>query len=114
MVAEEVKKQVVPAGRWAFLTGLIIAVVSATFVIPHLSIILFLLGLVVGSINVREGETTSFLTAVLALVIVGIAGIQFGTLTEMIDTIFKNFTAFASAAALVVALRDIFSAAKPR
>jgi len=113
MVAEETKKEITPAGRWAFLTGLIIAIVSGFSEIPYLSIILFLLGLIVGAINIRERETTAFLTAVLALVIVGIAGIQFGTLTEMIKTIFQNFTAFASAAAFIVALRAIFTATKP-
>ncbi|MFH0987336.1 MAG: hypothetical protein V1841_00365 [Patescibacteria group bacterium] len=111
---KEIKIEVTPAGRLAFLAGLIVAIVSAFFEIPHLSIVLFLLGLLVGAINVREGETTSFLTAVIALVIVGMAGIQFGTLTQMIQIIFENFTAFTSAAALIVALREIFSAAKPR
>jgi hypothetical protein len=113
MAAEEVKKGIVPAGRWAFLTGVIISVISAWLEVPHLSIILFLLGLVVGAIHVREGESASFLTAVISLVIVGIAGTQFGTLTTMVETIFKNFTAFTSAAALIVALRQIFAAAKP-
>jgi len=114
MSAEEIKKEITSFGRFAFLTGLIIAVVSGFSAIPYLSIILFVLGLLVGAIHIRERETTAFLTAVIALVIVGIAGIQFGELTEIIKTIFQNFTAFASAAALLVALREIFSAAKPQ
>ena len=114
MVAEEIKKEVTPIGRFAFLTGLIIAVVSGFSAIPYLAMILFVLGLLVGAIHIREQETTAFLTAVISLVIVGMAGIQFGEFTETMKIIFQNFTAFASAAALIVALREIFAAAKPR
>ena len=114
MSAQEVRKEVTPVGRFAFLTGLVIAVVSGFSAIPYLSVILFLLGLLVGAIHIREGETTAFLTAVISLVIIGIAGIQFGEFTTIVKIIFQNFTAFASAAALIVALREIFAAARPK
>lgn len=107
------KKKIIPTGRWAFLAGLIISIISGFSEVPYLSIILFLLGLFVGAIHVREKETTAFLTAVLVLVVVGIAGIEFGALTEAVVVIFRNFTAFTSAAALIVALREIFAAARP-
>lgn len=112
MAAEEIKK-VMPAGRLAFLVGLIISVIAGFFEIPYLSLVLFTLGLLVGAIHIREKETTAFLTAVISLVIIGVAGIQFGQLTKTVAMIFGNFTAFTSAAALIVALREIFAAAKP-
>lgn len=112
MAAEEIKK-VMPAGRLAFLVGLVISVIAGFLEIPYLSLVLFLLGLLVGAIHIREKETTAFLTAVISLVIIGVAGIQFGELTTTVRIVFENFTAFTSAAALIVALREIFVATRP-
>lgn len=100
-------------GRWSFVIGALIAVlVGLSTNIPGSSVVLFLLGLVVGLLNVPERESTGFLVAVIALLVVGVAGLQFGDLTDITANILAQFTSFVSAAALVVALKQILSYAK--
>lgn len=101
------------AGRWAFLIGLILAILAGFGgVIPNLVFVLFILGLVVGFLNVAERESTPFLVAVIALVLIGVAGLQLGQLTGLFAGILNNLVAFASAAALVVAVKQILAIAK--
>jgi len=100
-------------GRWAFLLGVIISLLAGFGgQIPALMIILFVLGLVVGFLNITEKESTPFLIAVLALLVIGLAGLQFGRFTPVIVAILQNLIAFVSAAALVVALKQVLSIAK--
>ena len=125
MENEEKKARVgIPPGRLCFLGGIILAIASGFFEIPHLAVILLLLGLVVGVLNVQERETTPFLTAIVALTVVGIGGLQAfttvefagmdaGRITELFTSILQNFTAFVAAAGFIVALRQVFVSVKP-
>lgn len=100
-------------GRWAFLIGLIIAVLVGLAVdIPGVGGILFLLGILVGLMNVAEKESTAFLVSVIALLTIGVAGLQLGDLTPIIANILSQFVSFVSAAALVVAIKQVLSYAK--
>ena len=83
------------------------AVVAGFAVIPALSAVLFVLGLIVGFLNIKEKESTSFLVAVIALLLIGVAGLQLGRLTPVVVSILNNFIAFLAAAGLVVALKQI-------
>lgn len=100
-------------GRWAVLIGIIVAVLAGFAEIPNLAVILFVLGLVVGFLNIREKESTSFLIAVIALMVIGLSGLQLGKVTPMVVSILTNFIAFVSAAGLVVALKQVLGAVKP-
>lgn len=100
-------------GRWAVVVGIILAVLAGFAEVPRLAIILFVLGLIVGFLNIKEKETTSFLVAVIALLMIGVAGLQLGTVTGTVALILENFLAFVSAAALVVALKQILGVVKP-
>lgn len=117
-------KKGIPPGRLCFLGGIILAIASGFFEIPHLAVILLLLGLLVGILNVQEKETNAFLTAVVALTVVGIGGLQAfttvefagmnaGGITELFTSILQNFTAFVAAAGFIVALRQVFVSVKP-
>lgn len=97
-------------GHWAFIIGIILAVVAGVTAIPFLPLILFVLGLIVGCLNVTEKESTPFLVAVTALLIIGVAGLQFGG--ETLAAILNNFIAFVAAAGLIVALKQIITLAK--
>ena len=100
-------------GRWAFLLGVIISLLAGFGgQIPALITVLFVLGLIVGFLNITEKESTPFLVAVIALLIIGIAGLQFGRFTQTIVAILQNLIAFVSAAAVVVALKQVLSIAK--
>jgi len=105
-------------GKWAFLIGLIIAVIAGflTGYATTIAIVLFVLGLVVGFMNVTEKESTKFLIAAIALLTGGVASLAalatLGVAVNYVSTILANFIAFISAAALVVAIKAIFETGK--
>lgn len=100
-------------GRWSFIVGLIIAVLVGLAVrVPGAGPILFILGLLVGLLNVPEKESTPFLVAVIALLAIGVAGLQLAELTEVITNILTQFISFVAAAGLVVAVKQTLSYAK--
>lgn len=100
-------------GRWAFIVGLIISVLIGLAVnVPGAGPILFILGLLVGLLNVPEKESMGFLVAVIALLAIGVAGLQLAELTEVITNILTQFISFVSAAGLVVAIKQALTYAK--
>lgn len=100
-------------GRWAFIIGLIISVLAGFTEISYLMPILFILGLVVGFLNIKEKETTPFLLSVITLLAIVISGLQIGVLPSSGDYILENFAVFIAAAGLVVALKQILVTARP-
>jgi len=80
--------------------------------ISNLPLILFALGLIVGFLNVKDKGSTSFLVAVIALLLIGVAGLQLGELTTLVGDMLQNFVTFMAAAGLVVAVKQILSVAK--
>lgn len=99
-------------GRWAFVIGLIISVLLGFVTFTYASLVLVILGLIVGFMNVNEKETTNYLVAAIALMIVGVAGLQalsaFGSLYTWIQTVMTSFTTFVAASAVVVAIKELF------
>ena len=111
-------KNAAQIGKWAFLIGLIIALVLGfiTSYTSTLMMLLVVLGLVVGYLNISDKESTKFLVAVIALVVGGVAGIEvitiLGVVTTKIVAILTNFITFASAAGLVVAVKSVLTSAR--
>lgn len=103
----------VAIGHWALIIGIVLAVIAGFTTISFLPVILFVLGLIVGFLNIKEKESTPFLVAVIALLLIGVAGLQLGRLTPMAASIINNFIAFVAAAGLIVALKQVLSVAKP-
>lgn len=106
-------------GKWAFLIGLVVAILAAFITaIPASTImlILFITGLLVGALNVDKKNITEFLVAVIALLAVGgLGALSIGLLQTPVvylETILGNFTAFVGAAALVVAIKAIVVTSK--
>jgi len=109
-------------GRWAFIIGLIIAVIAgliADFVSGYTTailLILFILGLVVGFMNISEKDHLKFLVASIALLVLGVGSINALSILAIVSTwlnaILGNFIAFVSAAALVVSIKAIVEASK--
>lgn len=100
------------AGRWAFLLGLIVAVLLGFTTFAYSSLVLVILGLIVGFINISEKETSSYLIAVIALLVIGVAGLQvfsiLGTgINTWIQTVLASFVTFVAASGLVVAIKSI-------
>lgn len=100
-------------GHWAFLGGLVLAILAGFTAIPNLALFLFVLGLIVGFLNIKEKESTHFLVAVITLLLVGVVSIEFGGLTPVVIPILNSFVAFVSAAGLVVAIKQVLATGQP-
>jgi len=105
-------------GKWAFVVGLVIAVI-ASFLTGYettVALVLFVLGLVVGFLNISEKESHHFLIALIALLTGGVASLNaismFGIVSTYLTAVLGSFIAFVSAAALVVAIKAIFETSK--
>jgi hypothetical protein len=104
-------------GKWAFIAGMAVAVLAGLFVVPYTALVLFVLGLVVGFLNVTVKETEKFLIAAIALIVLGVASIQTLSIlgivvSDILNAILANFTAFVGASALVVAIKAIIDIGK--
>lgn len=99
----------VKIGRWSFIGGLVLSVLAAFVQVSYLALILFVLGLVVGFLNIKEKESVPFLVSVIALLVIGVAGLQLGQLTPTVSGILNNFITFISAAGLVVAIKQVLA-----
>lgn len=100
-------------GRWAFLGGIVLAILAGFVAVPYLVVLLFVLGLIVGFLNIKEKESTRFLVAVIVLLLVGVASLELGKLTPVITPILQSFIAFVSAAGLVVAIKQVLATGQP-
>ena len=101
-------------GKWAFIIGLVIAILAAFVTAVSTStvlLILFILGLIVGFLNIDKKNTTEFLVSVIALLAVGSLGAlavgNLVTAVSYIEAILGNFIVFVAAAALVVSIKAI-------
>ena len=111
-------------GEWAFIMGVLVAVLIGLFSSAlssdtkgWLVLVLVVLGLVVGLLNVTEKESTPFLIAAAALLITGTTGdtlkvISFGGIGNYLSGIVQAIAVFVTPAAIVVALKAIQSLAK--
>ncbi len=106
------KFDLMTVGHWSLIGGLVITVLASLMVIPNLTLILFGLGIIVGFLNVNDKGSSSFLIAVIALLIIGVAGLQLGELTDLVSEVLQNFITFMAAAALIVAVKQVLSVAK--
>jgi hypothetical protein len=100
-------------GRIAFYVGLAIAIIAGWVQVGTTGlVILAALGLVAGFLNVTGKEVDRFLLSTVALVIAAVALKDvFGAVVERI---LLAFIAFTAAAALVVALKEVYSIQKER
>ena len=109
-------------GEWAFLIGVIVAVVIGIFssnlstdIKGWLVLLLVVLGLIVGFLNVSEKESTPFLVAAAALLLTGTAGNTLQVIPAIgiyLAGIVQSIAVFVTPAAIVVALKAIQSLAK--
>ncbi len=100
-------------GHWALIAGIVLAIIAGFIAIPALGVILFILGLIIGFLNIKEKESTPFLVAVIALLVIGVAGLQLDKLTPIVIPILENLIALVAAAGLVVAIKQVIVLAKP-
>jgi len=100
-------------GHWAFIIGILLAIIAGlvpAWQTPTITWILVVIGLVVGLLNIQAKETTEFLVAAITLLIVGSAG-AIPALGVIVLSILANIVAIVAPAALIVALKAIYSLA---
>ena len=111
-------------GQWAFIIGIILAIVVGVFSASlvtwagNLTLLLVMLGLIVGFLNISEKETTPFLVASAALMLTATSVDTLNTidlgvsLGKYLAGIVSEIAVFVAPAAVVVALKAIQSLAK--
>lgn len=100
-------------GKWAFIVGLVIAVVAGFgFTQTWFAWLLAILGLIVGFLNVQAEEAERFLLAAIGLILSATAIASIPWVGEVGTRILNYVVAFIAAAVLVVALRALFVTAK--
>jgi ATP synthase protein I len=111
-------------GPWAFIAGLIIAIVSGTVIpnVPAMMLFLGVLGLVVGLMNITDKETKGYLIATIAF-LVSASGMNLViqelksvitvplviSVSNGIMSVISNIVVFIAPGAAIVALKAIYA-----
>lgn len=107
-------------GKWSFLVGLVIAILAAFVTVvssPVLLLILFILGLLVGFLNITKKNSSTFLLGVITLLLLGAGSLSAlsalsVTISSYLGSALGNFIAFVGAAGLVVSIKAVFETSK--
>ncbi len=99
-------------GKWAFIAGLVLAVVAAFVDLGWLPWAVAGLGVVVGLLNVTESETRTFLLAAagLTIALISIQAQRYNP--DWLTDIVFFAKVFVSHALLIVALMSVFETAR--
>jgi hypothetical protein len=101
-------------GSWAFLIGLIIAIVIGLFgqLGPNWLMALVIIGLLVGLLNVADRETTPFLLSGTVLIIASAFGGDILSPVKYAGPIFDALLVLFVPATIVVAIKNVFVLAR--
>ena len=111
-------------GFWAFIVGLIIAVVVGILaalgivgasIMPAIIIVLIILGLIVGFLNITAKEILLFLVATIALIVVGgvFAPLKTFSIGLILDAILALVATLMAPAAIVAAIKALWAVGRP-
>ena len=106
-------------GSWSFLIGVVLAILLGLgyegAYATQMVLIVFLLGLIIGFLNVTSDEVSAFLTAGTVLVIVSFLGGQAGVfdgVAPMIKGVLDSILTLFVPATIVVAIRNVWVLAR--
>jgi hypothetical protein len=101
-------------GSWAFLIGVILAIILGAIgaVGDIIALILVILGLIVGILNVSDKETNAFLMGGTVLVIVSAFGADALEIVGFVQNILNAILIMFVPATVVVAVKSVFMIAK--
>jgi hypothetical protein len=102
-------------GAWAFLIGVVLAIVLSLVDLQGQGYItaLVVIGLIVGLLNVADQETTPFLLSGLVLIIASSFGqITISSALPWVGSVLGNLLVIFVPATIVVAIRNVFNIAK--
>ena len=125
-------KDTTQIGGYAFLLGAIIAILAGLIsgalgtsavagYAPWIILVLVILGLIVGFLNVGDKETTPFLIAAIALIVVGFGSARLESvntaipiLGSVLQSMVSMVAVFVAPAALIVSLKAVWNFASGR
>jgi hypothetical protein len=100
-------------GKWAFILGLVIAVLAGLLFQPDWAIwVLAILGVIVGLLNVTIEDTRGFLLAAVALTLSATALNTIPIVGTAFELILPFVVAFVAGATIVIALKELFQTAQ--
>jgi uncharacterized membrane protein YjjP (DUF1212 family) len=100
-------------GKWAFIVGLVVAVLAGLFFQPDWAVwVLAILGVIVGFLNVTAEDTRAFLLASIALTLSATALNTLPLVGTALSFILPFVVAFVAGATIVIALKELFQAAR--
>ncbi len=100
-------------GRWAFLVGILLAVVlGVTGINASWAWVLVIIGLIVGLFNITESETHSFLMASIMLLLAAYTGRDALSSTQLFADILDALMMVFVPATIIVAIKHVFSFAR--
>ena len=100
-------------GKWAFIIGLVVAVLAGLFFQPGWAVwVLAILGVIVGLLNVTAEDTRSFLLASIALTLSATALNTLPIVGTALSFILPFVVAFVAGATIVIALKELFQTAR--
>lgn len=103
-------------GSWAFLIGVIIAIilglVGSGMISQAVLTVLVVIGLIVGLLNIADEEATPFLLSGAVLIIAGSLGGSALSAISSLDRILDALLAIFVPATIIVAVKNVFSLAR--
>lgn len=101
-------------GSWAFLIGVILAVIVGIFNVSGAAMMttLAVIGLIIGLLNVADKEVMPFLLSGIILVLASQAGIALMAGVPYVNGILVALMAIFVPATIIVAVKNVFSLAK--
>jgi hypothetical protein len=101
-------------GSWAFLIGVVLAVVLALIgaVSGNWVVVLVVIGLIVGLLNIIDREVEPFLMAGAVLIIASALGQGVMMQVPMLDSVLTALLAIFVPAVIIVAIKHVFVLAK--
>ena len=109
------KKQTNVIGAWAFLIGVVLAILIALLggaISPTILWIFLVIGLIVGLMNVSEEETHSFMMSGIVLIIAVSLGQGAFSISPLLNRMLDGFLLIFVPAVIVVAVKNVFGIAK--
>jgi hypothetical protein len=107
-------------GSLAFLVGVVLAIVAGVFTAigeidllsPTVTIILLVIGLIVGLFNVTAKEVSPFLMSGIVLILASVFGAQLMAQVDVINSVLLALLMIFIPAVIIVAIKNVFSIAK--
>lgn len=101
-------------GRWAFLVGVILAVVLGSMgpVVGNWAITLVVIGLIVGLLNVGDKEVAPFLMSGIVLIIASALGGNLMGNLPYVGSVLDALLVIFVPATVIVAVKNVFSLAR--